>query len=57
MDFRDASWEAFEMTPQAHGYVYTRDKPTEGAVAPFGKAVYDTEAGSFSLSTTVRIFP
>jgi PhoPQ-activated pathogenicity-related protein len=57
MDFRDAMWEATEMTPQPHGYVYTRDKPTEGAVALFGEAVYAAGAGSFSLSTTVRIFP
>jgi PhoPQ-activated pathogenicity-related protein len=56
-DFRDATWEAFEMTPQPSGYVYTRDKPTEGAVALFGEAVYASGAGSFSLSTTVRIFP
>jgi PhoPQ-activated pathogenicity-related protein len=56
-DFRDATWDAFEMTPQPDGYVYTRDKPTAGAVALFGEAVYATGAGSFSLSTTVRIFP
>lgn len=56
-DFRDAKWEAFEMTPQPHGYVYVRDKPPDGAVALFGEAVYATEAGSFPLSTAVRIFP
>jgi PhoPQ-activated pathogenicity-related protein len=56
-DFRDASWEAVEMTPQPHGYVYARAKRPDGAVALFGEAVYATGAGSFSLSTTVRIFP
>jgi PhoPQ-activated pathogenicity-related protein len=56
-DFRAATWEAFEMTPQAHGYVYARDKRPDGAVALFGEAVYGTGVGSFSLSTTVRIFP
>jgi PhoPQ-activated pathogenicity-related protein len=56
-DFRDATWEAFEMKPQPHGYVYTYDKAAEAAVAIFGEAVYATGAEAFSLSTTVRIFP
>jgi PhoPQ-activated pathogenicity-related protein len=56
-DFRDATWEAFEMKPQPHGYVYAREKAAKGAVAIFGEAVYATGAEPFSLSTTVRIFP
>jgi hypothetical protein len=56
-DFRAATWAASAMTPQAHGYVYARHKRPDGAVALFGEAVYGTGVGSFSLSTTVRIFP
>jgi PhoPQ-activated pathogenicity-related protein len=56
-DFRNAAWEAFDMTPQADGYVYERDKRPGGVIALFGEAVYGAGEGSFSLSTTVHIFP
>ena len=56
-DFRHATWEAFEMTPEDQRYIYARARPPEGFIAMFGEAVYGEEQRPFSLSTTVRISP
>jgi PhoPQ-activated pathogenicity-related protein len=56
-DFREATWEAFAMRQEQQHYAYTRSRRAGEMVAIFGEAVYTGESGTFSLSTTVTIFP
>ena len=56
-DLRDARGEAFEMPAEHDRYVHRRPLRRGHITAIFGEAEYAADAGPFSLSTRIRLFP
>ncbi len=54
-DFRDATWQEFDVTSKGSDYPHKIKRPELGFMAFLGETVYDFNGKEFSLSTNVYI--